>query len=415
MIEPGLIPARLGRAIAGALCQAPDRWIPVFRSFSMGTIAGIDIRIHPSVVFGALWIAYEFGVRSHDGVGGSIYGVTLLVLVMGCVVLHELGHSFMAREYGSGIRDITIYPLGGAAYIERMPSDPRSEAAVTIAGPMVNLAIAACLTPIVIAVGLISGLSTVNGFLNETTRPGIMGLLVSVLLFNLVNILFNLIPAFPMDGGRLVRAGLSTIIGRERATSIAVAFGFLIAICMIVVGVMTIEPTLPLIGIFVMYLAYVEGKAVRIEAIMRRMRVGQFALWDGGGVGPGEPLTLALGGGIRDMAVTSEGKVVGMLWRADVVQALRQGAANWKVADVVDPNAFTAPISASVLKVHQLMEETNRWAVPITEGETYRGIFTADRLMHVYKLASDQTSMRRRLNGLYRQLLARVRQEFGSA
>jgi Zn-dependent protease len=380
----------------------------------MGKLAGIDIRVHPTVIFAALWIIWEFGIRSHDGWGGAAYGLLLLVLVIGCVVLHELGHSFMAREYGSGVRDITIYPLGGAAYIERMPSDPRAEAAVTIAGPLVNVAIAASLLPVVVAVGLIDDRTSVSAFLDSLIEPSITGLFVSLLLFNVVNFFFNLIPAFPMDGGRLVRAGLTSLIGRDQATNVAVIFGYLIAAAMIVAGIVAWAPTLPMIGVFVMYQAYVEGKGVRIESMMRRMHVGQFALWDGGGVEPDEPLKLALAGGTRDVTVTSDSKVVGMLWRNDVLQALRLGAGNATVAEVMDQHPFTATTAASVLEVHQLMEETNRWAVPIVENDQYRGIFTVDRLMHVYKIASDQTSITTRVKQIWRMVDARVREGIGS-
>lgn len=386
----------------------------MFRSVSMGKLAGIDIRVHPTVLLAAGWIIWEFGIRTHDGMAGATYGLLLLALVIGCVVLHELGHSFMAREYGSGVRDITIYPLGGAAYIERMPSDPRAEAAVTIAGPLVNVAIATSLFPVVIAVGLMDDRTSVSSFLDSTLDPGITGLFVSLFLFNIINFFFNLIPAFPMDGGRLVRAGLTSLVGRDRATNVAVLFGYLIAAAMILVGVWAEAPTLPLIGAFVMYQAYVEGKGVRIESMMRRMHVGQFALWDGGGVEPDEPLKLALAGGTRDMAVTADGSVVGMLWRNDVLHALRSGATNALVADVMDPHPFTATTATSVHDVHLLMEETNRWAVPIVENGVYRGIFTVDRLLHVYKIASDQSSITTRIKQIWRFVDTRVREGIGS-
>ena len=256
-----------------------------------------------------------------EGIAGVIFGLLLLTVILGCVVLHELGHSFMAREFGSGTKEITLYPLGGAAYIERMPSNPKWEAAVTIAGPLVNVAIAVCMLPLVVAFGLIAGYSSMQDFLMSSAEPTVMGLVVSIFIFNIANVLFNLIPAFPMDGGRLVRAGLTTILGRETATNVAVIFGYVIAAAMFMVGVWLMQPTLPLIALFVMYLAYVEGKGVRIESMMRRIRVGQFSLWDGGGIAPEVPLKLALAGGARDVAVVDGGRVVGMLWRRDVLKA----------------------------------------------------------------------------------------------
>ena len=98
----------------------------MFHSFSLGKLAGIDIRVHPSLVLAAVWVSYEFGYAAGEGFPGVVFGLTLLTVILGCVVMHELGHSFMAREFGSGTRDITLYPLGGAAYIERMPANPEA-------------------------------------------------------------------------------------------------------------------------------------------------------------------------------------------------------------------------------------------------------------------------------------------------
>ena len=129
---------------------------------------------------------------------------------------------------------------------------------------------------------------------------------------------------------------------------------------------------------------------------MRRIRVGQFSLWDSGGIAPDVPLKLALAGGARDVAVVEEGRVVGMLWRRDVLNSLRAGAAHHLVADVMDRQIIVAEVNSSVHDVHLAMEQANRWAIPVVEDGMYRGIFTSDRLMHVYKIVSDQTSGRRR-------------------
>ena len=385
----------------------------MFRSVSLGKLAGIDIRVHPSLALAAVWVAYEFGYAADQGTSGVLFGLTLLTIIFGCVVMHELGHSFMAREFGSSTREITLYPLGGAAFIEGMPSHPKREAAVTIAGPLVNVAIASSMLPLVVASGVIAGFNSVEDFILAAAEPTFNGLIVSVFLFNVANVIFNLIPAFPMDGGRLVRAGLTTILGRENATNVAVLFGYVIAAAMIFVGIWLSQPTLPLIGLFVMYLAYIEGKGVRIESMMQRIRVGQFSLWDGGGIAPEVPLKLALAGGARDVVVVDEGRVVGMLWRRDVLHAVRSGAANYQVADVMDRQIILAESTWTVHDVHVAMERANRWAIPVVEDGMYRGIFTSDRLMHVYKLVSDQTSGRRRLLQLWAAVSARVRSQFG--
>ncbi len=97
----------------------------MIRSISLGKLADIEVKVHPTLIFALLWISYEFGYSTGDGFLGVIFGLTLFTIILGCVVLHEFGHSFMAREFGASTREITIYPLGGAAYIERMPAAPK--------------------------------------------------------------------------------------------------------------------------------------------------------------------------------------------------------------------------------------------------------------------------------------------------
>jgi len=367
----------------------------VLKSFSIGHVTGIDIRVHPTLALAAVWVAYQFGVVSTAGLAGAAFGLLLLFLILTCVVLHELGHSLMAKEFGLKVRNITLYPMGGAAYIEQMPDRPRAEAAITVAGPLINVAIAVALLPVVLVVGLIDGLSTLDGYVEATTRLSVLGLVVSLFLFNVANVAFNLIPAFPMDGGRLVRAGLTSLLGRQTATAIAVSLGYVVATAMVGVGLWFREPSLPIIGAFVIYLAYVEGKGVRLQGAMQRLRVGQFALWDNGGIDGSVPITVAVRGGPRDMSVTSDGRVVGMLWRRDVLHAIQNGAGHRPIAEVMDRRVVPVDIDESVFNVHLAMQSTNRWAVPVTEHGVYRGIFTGDRLLHVYRYVDSQRSERR--------------------
>jgi CBS domain-containing protein len=118
---------------------------------------------------------------------------------------------------------------------------------------------------------------------------------------------------------------------------------------------------------------------------MRRLRVGQYAIWDMGGVAPTEPLTFALRGGPRDIAVTQKGQVVGMLWRSNLLEALAGGVPGRTVADVMDPSVHVADINDSIYDVQQQMYRMHRWAVPVVDGGRYRGIFTADRYIALYR------------------------------
>ena len=129
---------------------------------------------------------------------------------------------------------------------------------------------------------------------------------------------------------------------------------------------------------------------MRVESALRRMRVGQFALWDMGGIAPSQPIANALRGGPRDVAVTEDGRVIGMLWRNRLLAQLGTSQAGIVVGDVMDRDVLSVDVDDTVYDVHQLMTERQRWAVPVTESGTYRGIFTNDRLLHIYRqLAPD--------------------------
>jgi len=184
-------------------------------SYRLGRVAGIDLYVHATFL---LLLAFV-GLSQ-----GGIEAVLLVSAVFGCVLLHELGHALTARSFGIGTEDITLYPIGGVARLQRMPRAPGAELLITLAGPAVNLAIAG-----VIAVFLwVSGGALVDGF-------GTLGILgwdfaSALMSINLVLAAFNMIPAFPMDGGRILRASLSGWLGRLRATEIAAGLGRILAV-----------------------------------------------------------------------------------------------------------------------------------------------------------------------------------------
>jgi Zn-dependent protease len=367
------------------------------RSLTIGRIRGIDVKVHPTFGLVGLWIIYNWGIASGGGVASIAYGTVLLGCVFGFVLLHEFGHSVMAQHYGIRVRDITLVPFGGIARVEQIPSSPMSEALIAIAGPAINVAIAVAMLPLLALVGVMRGFHSVGDYFADLDRIRPEGLLAYLFLTNIMIVLFNLLPAFPMDGGRLVRAGLAAVIGRERATRIAVIVGMLTAIGIAIGGLWLRDLILLLIAIFVVVAAYAEGRVVRLEEAMRRLRVGQFAVWDRGGVAADDPLTYALRGGLKDVVVTEGGRVVGIVWRREVLNMLNGGVGNRTIGDVMDSDVVTVDVDDSVYDVQQQMQKLNRWAMPVTEDGQYRGIFTADRFIHVYRFLNAQSPERRRL------------------
>lgn len=364
------------------------------QGISLGTFRGIDIRLHPSFLVVFLWVLVDWR-RFGDQRGGSPvwFGVLFVVLVFAAVLAHEFGHALMARHFGVTVHDITLSLIGGVARMGPLPHRPGSEIAIAFAGPAVNVAVAVLVVPLAILTLVLSGSSGVDDIGRQLFRPGLLSVVLIVVFSNLLLAVLNLVPAFPMDGGRILRAVLAERIGREQGTVVAVRFGqVLAAVLGIAAAVWLRSLALPLIAAFLIFAAQLELQSVRIEYTLRRLKVGQFAVWDMGGVSPDQTLAWALRGGPRDVVVTEHGKVVGMLWRNILLDQLGASSSNRLVRDAMDPTVRSVTVDDSIYDVEHRMAEADRWAVPVTEDGTYRGIFTADRLSHVYRQLSPEFS-----------------------
>ncbi|MGC4108686.1 MAG: site-2 protease family protein [Thermomicrobiales bacterium] len=364
--------------------QASDR-LGILRAFHVGRLYGVDVNVHPTFLLVFLWVIYQWGFGPHGGVVACILGCLFVVAIFLSVLLHELGHCAMAQQYGIRVLDITLWPFNGVARIEQAPETPRAELMVSLAGPAMNIALFVALLPAMILLGVSVGPDALvpNGELYGAMTPA--SFIAYVALTNLFLFAFNLFPAFPMDGGRVLRAALSPSMGRERATQVAVTLGTVLAFAMMGIGIVTRSIPVGVMGIFVLVAAQAEGRMVRVESAMRKLRVGAYALWDTGGISPERPLTFALRGGPRDIVVTENGYVLGMLWRTDLMEALRGGNADTPVGELMDSAIHVADVDDSIYDVQKQMNDSNRWAVPVTEDGLYRGIFTADRFVHLYR------------------------------
>ncbi len=235
-------------------------------SYRMGKLAGIDVYVHLTFLLLLAWIGLS-RLFSGQGVAGATLSVLLVVMVFGIVVLHELGHALAARHYGIPTRDITLLPIGGVARLARMPERPLQEFVVAAAGPAVNLVLA-CLG----ALGL---------FVSAGLQASLPVMLVAefvewFVIANLVLLLFNLVPAFPMDGGRILRALLAVRLPYLKATEIAVKVARVLAVGLGMYGLFN-SPMLVLIAVFV----WMGGGA---ELAMVRQRFQPAPAW-----GPGVP------------------------------------------------------------------------------------------------------------------------------
>lgn len=345
----------------------------------------VDVRIHPTFLLVLVWVFLQWGIGPDGGPMALALGLLFVILLVASVMVHEFGHVVMARQSGVRVLDVTLWPFGGVSRIEQIPALPRNEFLISLAGPAMNLAIFVTLLPPLLLIWLVGGRDTVMSGAEVFDRITVGGLIAYVALTNLLMMLFNMIPAFPMDGGRVLRAILTRPLDRERATWVAVALGTGLALLAVAWGIWERSLILIGIGVFVAVAAQAESRAAHVESAMRRLRVGQFSLWDMGGVRADQPLTFALRGGPRDLVVTEHGQVVGMLWRSDLLQGLQGGVAGRTVGDVMDRAVYVADVNDSVLDVQHMMNRMNRWAVPVTENGQYRGIFTADRFVHLHR------------------------------
>jgi len=215
-------------------------------SWKLGRLAGIDVFLHPTFLLILLYAGVALG---------GLPAILLVVAVFGCVLLHEFGHALMARKFGIETEDITLYPIGGVARLRRIPRSPGAELAIALAGPAVNVAIAAALA-LMFAAGLFDG----------SGDAVLLGAFAQNLLaINLILAAFNMIPAFPMDGGRVLRALLSGWLGRVRATMIAASLGRALAFLFGLYGLVHGDLVQVAMAIFIYYVAGAELRQVLTE------------------------------------------------------------------------------------------------------------------------------------------------------
>jgi Zn-dependent protease len=222
-------------------------------SLKLGKIAGIRIYLHWTFLILPLWVFFNDPARGM-GLPNTIQAALFIASLFGCIVLHELGHALAARRYGISTRDITLLPIGGVARMERMPREPKQELWVAVAGPLVNVGIAALLILI---------LSVLQIPATRFLWP-YAAFLPPLLVANWVLIVFNLMPAFPMDGGRVLRALLAQRLDYVRATRIAARVGQVMSVLFVIGGFTIPNPMLVLIGVFIFFGARNEAHIVEV-------------------------------------------------------------------------------------------------------------------------------------------------------
>lgn len=335
--------------------------MPQFRSpwsVRVGSLAGIPIRIHVTFLLLLAWIALAYSLRGL-GPTATLNGVLLVVCVFAVIVVHELGHALVARRYGVHTREILLLPIGGVASLERIPERPSQELAVAVVGPAINLAIAAILW-------LVPG-----AFARQFAWVNV-GLAV-----------FNLIPAFPMDGGRALRALLAIRLGRVRATAVAAGLGRVIAVVFAAIG-LTSNVWLVLIAVVVWFGAQQEATMVQLRSALVDVPVREAMSRPVEVVTSDAPLVeaarLLVTTGQMQLPIVDHGEPVGVLTRGDIAAGLRTAGELARIDAVPHhPAIAVAPTDPLEAVFDRLAHEPDAIAVVVEHG-TAIGLVTTDQL-----------------------------------
>lgn len=340
----------------------------------IGEYSGIGVYLHAT-----FFLLIGFVVLSHilqgDPVSQTIVGVAFILALFASVVLHEFGHALTAKRYGIKTRDITLYPIGGVARLERMPDKPIQEFWVALAGPAVNVVIAAILFVWITITNDIVSLER----LSVTAGPFFERLMVT----NISLVLFNMLPAFPMDGGRVLRALLAMRMEYTRATQIAATIGQGMALLFGFVGLFT-NPFLVFIALFVWIGAAQEASMVQMKSALGGIPVNRAMLTDYRTLAPsdslGRAVELILAGSQQDFPVIANGTVVGVLTRDKLIGALAQQGRDARVDQVMATKVASADYAEMLEGALMRMEERQASMICVTRAGQLIGIVTKENI-----------------------------------
>lgn len=359
-------------------------------SFRIAQVFGIDIKIHITFFLILILGAVQWGGPA--GLSGAAFGVLLMLLLFTCVTLHELGHSVVALRFGIPVREIILLPLGGVAVIGRNPDKPLHELLIAIAGPLVNVVIAIILLLISgFAVGLnvLDGRGLLSGL---QMTPSLSTLLVWLLSANLSLVIFNLIPAFPLDGGRVLRALLAMAMGYPRATVIASGIGQVAAIILGIIGVLSGNFVLALIAIFIFTGAGQESSEAQARTVLDTLRVRDAYNRHAISLTVGDRMSKVVGHILTsyqpDFAVTQGDRLLGIITREDVLRALNTETSDLYVTQMMRREFVRVNADQSLHEVRDIMNEKGARTVAVYDNEQFLGLVSLEDIAEAFTVLS---------------------------
>jgi len=353
------------------------------KNLKIGSVAGIGIYLHWTFL---LLVAAIFGFYywQSQSVSAAFVGMALILAVFVCVILHELGHALAARTFDVPTKSITLYPIGGLARLERIPSEPMKEFWIAVAGPAVNVVIAVSLAAVLTATG---GSFSPDTLSNPGGNP--LGTLMWV---NLALAGFNLLPAFPMDGGRVLRSLLALKQPYPQATKTAATVGQGMAILFGLFGLLTMNPILLFIALFVYVGAQQESQHAVFRSLTEDTEVQEAMMTRFVVLSPddtlGDAVDELLAGTDHDFPLVEDGRLIGLLRRKELIQALSSHDRGTPVRDVASDSCLTLTPEVPLESAFMQMKEQQCSTVPVLEGRDLIGLLTLENVGELVMVSS---------------------------
>lgn len=355
-------------------------------NLNLGSVSGIRIMVHWTFFFLIAWIAF-YELKSGGNLESVLFNIIFILAVFFCVVLHELGHALTAKRFGITTRKITLLPIGGVASLERIPESPKQELLVAIAGPLVNVFIALLLYFIIPVRDIIQlNFSEIFENLSEFT---LQNFLFYLFIVNIGLVVFNLIPAFPMDGGRMLRAILAMNTTRVKATQIASGIGQAIAVVFLLTGLLY-NPFLVFIALFVFLGAYGENKMVQNFALLhghtaREAMMTNFTTFDL--QDPIEAATNALIAGTENnFIVTDKGAIKGILYHKKIIENSKNKSL--QVKDIMNTSFKKINSTDDLKQTYRFISAEKQAFFPVEDNGRLVGVIDLTNLSEFIALQS---------------------------
>ena len=346
-------------------------------SWKIGRVAGINVFMHATFLLLIAFIVFISWAQGHN-VAATIMGVLFVLAIFVCIVLHELGHALTARIYGIRTRDIVLLPIGGVARLERMPENPLEELRVALAGPAVNVVISILLFGFIAATGSVPRL---QDFFNISISGA--NFMTRLMAVNAWLVAFNLLPAFPMDGGRVLRALLATRLEYTEATQHAAHVGQAMALLFGFFGLFY-DPFLLFVALFVWMGAEAEAGMVQMRTSLGGIPVQRVMLTEFHTLNPDDKLDkaveLILAGWQQDFPVVFGDRVLGILTREDLMKSLAQGGTSALVRDAMQRDFQIVDSHDMLDKAVIKLRECGCRSLPVLHSGSLVGILTLENV-----------------------------------